>query len=62
MAANPELEQPELMQEHRLPFAFAKHHGVLIKGTKDGRTEVIYRRGVSTLSLAEIRRFVGGPV
>ena len=62
MAANPELEQPELMQEQRLPFAFAKHHGVLIKGTKDGRTEVIYRRGVSTLSLAEIRRFVGGPV
>jgi general secretion pathway protein E len=62
MAANLELEQLELKQERRLPFAFAKRHGVLIKSVKNGRTEVIYRQGVSTLSLAEVRRFVGGPV
>ncbi len=62
MAANLELGQLELKQERRLPFAFAKRHGVLIKSAKDGRTEVIYRQGVSILSLAEVRRFVGGPV
>lgn len=64
MAANLDLDQAETAQprERRLPFAFAKRHGVLIQGVKDGRTEAIYRQGVSTLSLAEVRRFVGGPV
>jgi general secretion pathway protein E len=46
----------------RLPFAFAKRHGVLIQGTRDGRAEAIYRRGASPLVLAEVRRFVGAPV
>ncbi len=64
MAANPELDQDELGQppEQRLPFVFAKRHGVLLQGVKDGQAEAIYRQGVSTLSLAEVRRFVGGPV
>jgi general secretion pathway protein E len=67
MAANLELERTEpgagdLVRDRRLPFAFAKRHGVLIKSVKDGCTEAIYRQGVSTLSLAEVRRFVGGPV
>ena len=62
MAANLELEQAEVAQDRRLPFAFAKRHGVLIQGVKDGHTEAIYRQGISTLSLAEVRRFVGGPV
>lgn len=64
MAANLDLDQAETAQprERRLPFAFAKRHGVLIQGVKDGHTEAIYRQGVSTLSLAEVRRFVGGPV
>ncbi len=64
MAANPEFDQDELGQfpERRLPFVFAKRHGVLLQGVKDGQAEAIYRQGVSTLSLAEVRRFVGGPV
>ena len=64
MAAKLELDQAEAAQprERRLPFAFAKRHGVLIQDVKDDHTEAIYRRGVSTLSLAEVRRFVGGPV
>ena len=66
MAANLELEleQAEVgrARERRLPFAFAKRHGVLIQGLKDGHTEAVYRQGVSILSLAEVRRFVDGPV
>ena len=45
-----------------LPFAFAKRHGVLIQNLENGRTHAIYRTGASPLSLAEVRRFVGGPV
>ena len=66
MAANLELEleQAEVgrARERRLPFAFAKRHGVLIQGLKDGHTEAVYRQGVSILSLAEVRRFVDSPV
>ncbi len=64
MAADPEFDQAEVARprERRLPFAFAKRHGVLIQGVRDGHTEAVYRQGVSTLSLAEVRRFVGGPV
>lgn len=64
MAADLDLDQAETAQprQRRLPFAFAKRHGVLIQGVTDGHTEAIYRQGVSTLSLAEVRRFVGGPV
>ena len=64
MAADLEFDQAEVAQRQtrRLPFAFAKRHGVLLQGIKNGRTEAIYRQGVSTLSLAEVCRFVGGPV
>ncbi len=64
MAADLKLGQADVAQtrERRLPFAFAKRHGVLIQGVRDGHTEAIYRHGVSTLSLAEVRRFVDGPV
>ncbi|HEX6998480.1 MAG TPA: type II secretion system ATPase GspE [Gammaproteobacteria bacterium] len=46
----------------RLPFAFAKRHGVLIEAVEDGCTRAIYRKGASVQSIAEVRRFVGGPV
>jgi len=46
----------------RLPFAYAKRHGVLIQDA-DGETPiVIYRPGAKTTSLAEARRFAGCPV
>jgi general secretion pathway protein E len=45
-----------------LPFAFAKRHGVLIQDGQDGCARAIYRRGASLQSLAEVRRFVAGPV
>jgi general secretion pathway protein E len=46
----------------RLPFAFAKRHGVLIQNDRDGRAHAIYRRGAALASLAEVRRFAAGPV
>jgi general secretion pathway protein E len=42
-----------------LPFAFAKKHGVLIRGVEDGVAHAVYRTGASPLSLAEARRFAG---
>jgi general secretion pathway protein E len=49
-------------KEKRLPFAFAKRHGVLIQSSHDHGTDVLYRDGAALSSLAEVRRFLGGPV
>jgi general secretion pathway protein E len=46
----------------RLPFAFAKRHGVLIQGVEAGRALAIYRPGATPMSLAEVRRFAAMPV
>lgn len=46
----------------RLPFAFAKRHGVLIRDSDDGPVRAVYRPDAALPSLAEVRRFVGGPV
>ena len=64
MAANLELEpEPqESAPDRRLPFAFAKRHGILLLNNGEGHPEAIYRPGVTTLSLAEVRRFVGHPI
>jgi len=48
--------------EKRLSFPFAKRHGVLIEGSRDGRIQVIYRSGAAPGSLAEVRRYLGKPV
>ena len=45
--------------ERPLPFAFAKRHGVLFQGIQDDQPLVIYRKGTSPQSLAEVRRFFG---
>ncbi len=58
----PEQVAPESAPGRRLPFAFAKRHGILLLENGDGRAEAIYRPGVTTLSLAEVRRFVGHAV
>ncbi|MFT5209694.1 MAG: general secretion pathway protein E [Flavobacterium sp.] len=55
----------ELMISKRLPFSFAKRHGVLLiphSSTSDNvysRCEVIYKIGLSPSVLAEVRRFTG---
>ena len=39
-----------------LPFAFAKRHGVLVRGITDAEADVVVRDGASPLALAEVRR------
>jgi general secretion pathway protein E len=63
MAVNPEgsaTAPPE--PGRRLPFAFAKRHGVLIQDVQNGRATAIYRTGATPLGLTETRRFAGVPV
>jgi len=55
-------EEPETDEagHRRLPFAFARRHGVLLgQALDDGRMELICRPGLSPSSLAEVRRFAG---
>ena len=42
--------------ERRLSFAFAKRHGVLVKGFNDGVAECACRDNASPLAIAEVRR------
>ena len=48
--------------ERRLPFIFAKRHGVFIRAYVAGRAETVYRRGVRLGFLAEVQRFTGVPL
>jgi general secretion pathway protein E len=48
--------------ERRLPFAYAKRHGVLVQQWQDGRAHLWCRPDVSSAALAEIRRCLGAPL
>ncbi|MEM7282719.1 MAG: type II secretion system ATPase GspE [Pseudomonadota bacterium] len=52
-------EQHEEPKSRRLPFAFAKRHGVLVEQDFGDRAKVAYRAGAKPTSLAEVRRFLG---
>ncbi len=58
-AAAPAAEPPV---QRRLPFAFAKRHGVLVNQWDNGRAMVWCRADVSAAALAEVRRYLGAPV
>ncbi len=45
-----------------LPFAFAKRHGVLVRGLTDETADVVLRAGASPLALAEVRRHLRRPL
>jgi len=45
----------------RMPFAFAKRHGVLVEEVLDGHAKVLCRQGITAASLAELRRYLGMP-
>lgn len=46
----------------RLPFAYAKRHGVLVNRWDNGRAVVWCRPDVSAATLAEVRRYLGAPI
>ena len=49
----------ELQDKRRLPFSFAKRHGVLLLPLQeDAQTRVVYKTGLTPQALAEVRRFV----
>jgi len=62
MAAEPQSLPPEFAASRRLPFAFAKRHGILVTSADGARAEAVYRDGLTPASLAEVRRFIGLPL
>ncbi len=50
------------MLEYRVPYAYAKRHGVLALEEQDQAVEVVYRPGVAGHSLVELRRYLGRPL
>lgn len=64
MASKPEAGVDAAIQATvpRLPFTFAKRHGVLIQDAANGRATAVYRSGAAPQSLAETRRFAKMPV
>ncbi|HEB93402.1 MAG TPA: type II secretion system protein GspE [Gammaproteobacteria bacterium] len=52
----------EVHGAHGLPFAFAKRNGVMVGEEHADHTVVLARPGVSAVTLAEMRRFLGAPV
>ncbi|VAW96380.1 General secretion pathway protein E [hydrothermal vent metagenome] len=55
-------EMDEVHGAHGLPFAFAKRNGVMVAEEHADHTVVLARPGVSSVTLAEMRRFLGSPV
>ena len=43
----------------RLPFAFARRHGILVLDSDDEQAETVFRPGIEPASLAEVRRYMG---
>ncbi len=53
----------EVVQNRRLPFSFAKRHGVLLlRQVGDDQHEVIFKSGLKPQILAEVRRFAGSRI
>ncbi len=46
----------------RLPFTFARRHGVLVRGMVDGSADCVCRAAVSPLAIAEVRRHLKLPL
>jgi general secretion pathway protein E len=49
-------------EDHRLPFAFARRHGVVVLGVEAGVATCAYRSPASPVALAETRRYLRLPV
>jgi general secretion pathway protein E len=48
--------------DQRLPFTFARRHGVLVRAIADGVADCVYRPPASAVALAEARRYLRLPV
>ncbi|MFT4799593.1 MAG: general secretion pathway protein E, partial [Candidatus Azotimanducaceae bacterium] len=53
----------EIAANRRLPFSFAKRHGVLLLPREEGQVrDVLYKSGITPQVLAEVRRFAGSTI
>ncbi len=46
----------------RLPFAFARRHGLLVRAQADGSAECLYRPAAAPTAIAEVRRLLRVPL
>ena len=54
------IESPsEILTPQRLPYAFAKRHGVLIGQIEDDHVQILHREDFSPLILSEVKRATG---
>jgi general secretion pathway protein E len=56
------IPEQRVQSEPRLPFAFARRHGVLIRAVVDGTADCVYRAPASAMALAETRRYLQLPL
>ncbi len=56
------VEAPAAATAKRLPFAYAKRHGVLVDRYEQGRAVTLCRPDVASSALAEVRRYTGLPL
>jgi general secretion pathway protein E len=57
-----EVTATETPSHKTLPFAFAKRNGVLVGEISHGHAKILHRPGISTTTMAEVRRYLGMPV
>jgi general secretion pathway protein E len=46
----------------RIPFSFAKRHGLLVTGYKDGKAQTLVRENCNPANLSEVRRYIDQPL
>jgi general secretion pathway protein E len=46
----------------RLPFAFARRHGIFVRGVTEAGVDCVCRTGIAALALAEVRRHMKQPL
>jgi general secretion pathway protein E len=62
MDTAPDLQTLDPSWTQRLPYHFAKRHGVISACERDGRVEIWSKPGASSTTLAEIYRALGQPI
>ncbi|MEK7206495.1 MAG: GspE/PulE family protein, partial [Pseudomonadota bacterium] len=62
MDTAPDLQTLDPAWTQRLPYHFAKRHGVISACQRDGRVEIWSKPGTSSTTLAEIYRALGQPI
>ncbi|MDH5447348.1 MAG: type II secretion system protein GspE, partial [Gammaproteobacteria bacterium] len=54
-----EIAHEDILTPQRLPYAFAKRHGVLISQIEQDQIKVLHRADMDPNILAEVRRVTG---